>query len=115
MYWAWLALVILGMASLAVVFAKDARSHAGADSETENAVLAAQRFVRQDLGPAVMPTFSPRNWTKVDRLGEQYVVSGWVEAAPKSGLAAVSYDYTCTVFRNLDGAWYPSDLNLQAQ
>jgi hypothetical protein len=115
MYWAWLLLVVLGMASLAVVVAKDGQTHSGADPEAEDAVLAAQKFVRQDLGPSVVPGFSPRNWTKVDRVGEQFVVSGWVEAAPKSGFTAVTYDYTCTVFRNLDGAWYPSDLSLQAQ
>lgn len=115
-YWIWLLLVVLGATAIMVAVVKDFKNGIPrADSETENAMRAAQRFIKEDLGANVVPRFSPRNWTKVDLQGDQYVISGWVEAIQKSGLGAVTYDYTCTVFRNLDGEWYPSDLDLRAQ
>jgi hypothetical protein len=114
-YWVWLLLVLLGFMALVAVIVKDYRRVDADDANVENAVLAAQTFVKQNLGPGIVPHFAPRNWTKVDRVGEQYVVSGWVEAAPKVGFASLAYDYTCTVFRNLDGAWYPSNIDLRPQ
>lgn len=114
-YWAWLLLVLLGFTVLVAVIVRDYKRIDVDDANAESALLAAQSFVKQNLGPRVVPHFSPRNWTKVDHVGEQYVVSGWVEAAPKAGFASAAYDYTCTVFRNLDGAWYPSNIDLRAQ
>lgn len=92
--------------------------HLGAGSnqaEPDRAMLAAELAVRSDLGVGVVPRFAPKDWVKVERDGERYVISGWVEAVPKNGGASISYDYSCSVLRNSAGDWTVSDINIQVQ
>ena len=115
-YWFWLLLVMLGFAFVVGVIYRDYRRGMLVDSSPDNAVLAAQSFVKADLGAGVVTRFAPREWNQVERDGEQFVVSGWVEAIPKAGYSSsITYDYICTVSQHSNGEWYPSDINLRPQ
>jgi heme/copper-type cytochrome/quinol oxidase subunit 1 len=113
-FWFWLIpilLVVMGMAAYGI---KGYRSSSGTD-ETDEAVKAAQRIVRAQFGLGVVTHFAERRWSKVEREGDQYIVSGWLEALPKNGADGATYDYSCAVFRNPDGDWTALRMDLQPQ
>jgi hypothetical protein len=56
-----------------------------------------QLVVRQRMGPGVVSTFSPPEWTHIEHLpGNKYYISGWLHAAASNG-ATASYTYSATV------------------
>ena len=118
-FWIWLVVIVLAAVGLlAVSFRTYLGAKAGAtysQGETDRAILAAELAVRNNLSVAVVPRFAPKNWVKVEREGERYVISSWVEAIPRNGGDATSYDYSCSVFRNPAGDWTVSDINIQLQ
>ena len=118
-FWFLLAAIVLAaLALLAVNFRTYIGVHQGATSsqrETDRAILAAELAVRNSFGIGVVPRFAPKDWVKVERDGERYAISSWVEAIPGNGGDATSYDYSCSVFRNPSGDWAVSDINIQLQ
>ena len=114
-FWVWLV-PLVGLVVFSVNFVIRAYRAPGSDpNEPEQAVQATQRIVGQRLGPGVIPRFPPRNWIKVDREGDQYIVSSWVEAQNKYGGRSITYDFSCELLRNPDGYWYARKVDLQAQ
>ena len=114
-YWfGWSALIAV-VIGLTVSGAAIYESSPSANRETDDAVKAAQGFVKERLGSTVVPHFAPREWAKVERDGEQYVVSSWVEAVPRTGGAETTLEYLCQVTRNSDGRWYFAKLQFRRQ
>ena len=118
-FWLWLLVLMLAAVGL---LAFNFRAYIGmrpgasfSQGETDRAILAAELAVRSKFGIGVVPRFAPKNWVKVERDGERYVISSWLEAIPKNGGDGVSYDYSCSVLRNPGGDWAVSDINIQLQ
>lgn len=117
-FWLLLAAILAGAIGLLALNFRSHIVHAGAASsqgEADRAILAAELAVRTSLSIAIVPRFAPKNWVKVERDGERYRISSWVEAIPKNGGDTASYDYSCSVFRNAAGDWTVSDINIQLQ
>lgn len=114
-FWLWLLPLVLGILWLAAVSYKLLVPRSAPRDESSEAVFESQRLIREYLGPRIQTRFSGRDWTKVTRNGDRYIVTGWVDAERRDGRASAVYEFTCTVFRNLDGAWYNWDLNLTPQ
>jgi bacteriorhodopsin len=77
-------------------------------------VLAAQYFVKGNMGPGVILHFSPLDWTKVERKEDTVTVSGSVQAVPKNGGPPVSFAYECVV-TDTDTSWQLVKLNMLQQ
>ncbi len=79
------------------------------------AIVAAETFVRYQLGPGIQLEFSPREWTKVENLGpNHYLVRGWVSALSGKG-SSIAYNYSCELERKQDGDLVAKKIDLVAQ
>jgi hypothetical protein len=112
LFWVWLLPLVGGALWLALV---GSYSHQSRTDESDDAVVATQRFVREYLGPGTQTRFSSRAWTKVNRDGDHYIVTGWVDAEKRDGGNSTVFEFVCTVFRNIDGDWYNQDLDIHPQ
>jgi hypothetical protein len=114
-YWiGWSALVV-ALIVMGAIGTEIYRSSPSADREANDAVRAAQGFVKERIGPKMVPHFAPREWVKVERDGELYRVTSWLEAAPSKGGAETTLEYLCEVTRYSDGRWYVAKLEFRRQ
>jgi hypothetical protein len=85
--------------------------------QTQIPIMAAQVFVRSELGPDPddRVNFSPPEETEVDTSGAgRYVVRGWVDRITSEGIAE-RYDYTCTIQSTPKGDWARENVALFQQ
>ncbi len=83
-------------------------------TDTNGTILIAQHFVKGRVGPNFVTNFSPPEWTKVERNGDNVEVSGWFQVIPKAGGPAIAYSYDCTL-NDGGGSWALTGLDLMKQ